>query len=347
MPFVVVALLALLIPLHALSAQSSRADTGWHDPSPHTGRSVVVAPGVQLEVLDWGGTGTPMIFLPGLGNTAHSFDVFAPRFRDAYHVYAITPRGFGASSHPDSGYDSPSRARDVVAVLDSLGLSRAILVGHSIAGDELTRVAGEHPERVRALVYLDAYSYGGGGADLQLEGEPELPPQTLPPPAMTSADSASPAAMTAYWTKRYGVPAIEAEVRAVERFGPTGKLELFQAPNASEQVYLGSTRSEYARVRAPALAIYAVRDRMPDIFPEYATFDSTNRRLARAYVAWSKRYSAAQIGRFRTEMRCGMVREIAGANHYVHYQHADRVERMMRAFLTNRLGRAKAGCRVG
>jgi non-heme chloroperoxidase len=49
---------------------------------------------------------------------------------------------------------------DVSAVLDSLKLSRPVLIGHSFAGEELSSVATRHPEEVAGLVYLDAgYSY--------------------------------------------------------------------------------------------------------------------------------------------------------------------------------------------
>jgi len=44
---------------------------------------------VQLEVIDWGGNDQPLIFLAGLGNTAHIFDQFAPQFTKHYHVYGI------------------------------------------------------------------------------------------------------------------------------------------------------------------------------------------------------------------------------------------------------------------
>jgi hypothetical protein len=63
------------------------------DPSPHTVQLVTVEPGVQLEVLNWGGTGRPLIFLGALGDTAHEFDQFAPKFTGKYHVYGITRRG--------------------------------------------------------------------------------------------------------------------------------------------------------------------------------------------------------------------------------------------------------------
>jgi non-heme chloroperoxidase len=44
------------------------------DTSPHKVRMVSVAPDVQLETLDWGGSGRPIVFLAGPGNSAHIFD---------------------------------------------------------------------------------------------------------------------------------------------------------------------------------------------------------------------------------------------------------------------------------
>lgn len=117
---------------------------------------VTVAPDVKLEVLDWGGSGDPVVFLSGLGDNAHVFDEFAPALTDQFHVYGITRRGFGASSQPADGYDIATRVEDIRRVLDELHLDRVSLVGHSIAGDELTRFAGEFPDRVVRLVYLDA-----------------------------------------------------------------------------------------------------------------------------------------------------------------------------------------------
>ena len=85
--------------------------------------------GVRLEVLEWGGTGRPLVLLAGLGFTAHAYGDFAPKLTANYHVYGITRRGFGASSVPADGYDADRLADDVVAVLDSLKLTRPVLAG--------------------------------------------------------------------------------------------------------------------------------------------------------------------------------------------------------------------------
>ena len=72
---------------------------------------------VKIKVLDWGGSGQPLILLPGLGDTAHVFDSFALKLTPSYHVFGITPRGFGASSAPPperANYFSDRLGDDVV-----------------------------------------------------------------------------------------------------------------------------------------------------------------------------------------------------------------------------------------
>lgn len=133
------------------------------DSSAHHVQFVNVDEDVKLEVLDWGGSGRPLIFLAGMGNDAHIFDNFAPKFTPRYHVYGITRRGFGASSRPAPTVDNYSAERlgdDVLAVMDALQLKGPVLAGHSVAGEELSAVGRRHPEKVAGLVYLDAgYAY--------------------------------------------------------------------------------------------------------------------------------------------------------------------------------------------
>src|SRR4051794_28323751 len=60
------------------------------DDAGHTATFVTVEPGVQLEILDWGGTGEPLVLLTGLGDNAHVYDQFAHQFTDRFHVIGIT-----------------------------------------------------------------------------------------------------------------------------------------------------------------------------------------------------------------------------------------------------------------
>jgi non-heme chloroperoxidase len=158
----VVHVVVLLCFIKALRAQDASSHTA-QDTSPHTVQMVPVEKDVNLEVLDWGGTGRPLVLLAGKGFTAHEFDQFAPALTTRYRVYGITRRGYGKSSVPpatDVNYSADRLGDDVLAVLDQLKLARPVLVGHSIAGEELSSIGTRAPDKVAGLVYLDAgYAY--------------------------------------------------------------------------------------------------------------------------------------------------------------------------------------------
>jgi pimeloyl-ACP methyl ester carboxylesterase len=147
-------------PSQALTFTRTAKKGEWPiDTSAHKARFVTVQPGVKLEVLDWGGNGPPLIFLSGLGSTAHSFDGFAEKFTARHHVYAITRRGFGASSAApptDENYDADRLGDDVLAVMETLHIEKPVIAGHSIAGEELSSIGTRHPERIAGLIYLDS-----------------------------------------------------------------------------------------------------------------------------------------------------------------------------------------------
>jgi non-heme chloroperoxidase len=149
--------IAIALGLFSAQAQTLPAE---HGAPPPTIRFIAVDKDVTLEVLDWGGTGRPLIFLAGLGGTAHTFEGLAPKFTGAHHVYSITRRGYGASSKPEPVYRNYMADRlgdDVLAVIDALKLDRPVVAGHSIAGEELSSIGSRHPEKVAGLIYLEAH----------------------------------------------------------------------------------------------------------------------------------------------------------------------------------------------
>src|ERR1700680_1450721 len=90
---------AIILPIVSLAAPlCAQKSPAWRDLSPHRVQFVTVDENVRLEVLDWGGSGRPVVLLSGLGNTAHIFDDFAPKLTSEFHIYGITRRGFGNSS---------------------------------------------------------------------------------------------------------------------------------------------------------------------------------------------------------------------------------------------------------
>lgn len=147
---VAVAIAASLALVTAALAQSARPPDQF-----------VTVNGIKLHYLDWGGRGDVLLFLSGLGDDVHRFDRFAPNFVDQYHAIGFTRRGAEPSEKPPTGYDQPTLANDIRVLMDVEGIRRATLIGHSIAGAEMTTFAASYPDRVTALVYLDAaYDYG-------------------------------------------------------------------------------------------------------------------------------------------------------------------------------------------
>ena len=94
--------------------------------------------------------------LHGIGDNPWIFHDVALRLRDRFRVVAYARRGHGSSGSPDSPYDAETLTADLGRVLDHLDLGRASLAGWSLGGNEITSYAGRHPDRVEALVYLDA-----------------------------------------------------------------------------------------------------------------------------------------------------------------------------------------------
>ncbi|HEV8399715.1 MAG TPA: alpha/beta hydrolase, partial [Gemmatimonadales bacterium] len=140
----------------ALFAQASGDAAAAAGTSKHR-VAMVTHNGVRVPYLDWGGTGPGIVFIAGMGNSAHIFDDFAPRFVDRSHVLAVTRTGYGESDRPErDGYDLLSRVEHIREALDAVKIQKAVLVGHSLGGDEITAFAATYPSRTAALVYLDA-----------------------------------------------------------------------------------------------------------------------------------------------------------------------------------------------
>ncbi len=322
------ALLAGLLGATAVPQQP----VAWTDRAPHRERFIQVEPDVKLEVLDFGGSGPPVVFLSGLGDTAHSFDDFAPKFTDRWHVYAITRRGYGVSSHPASGYAIPRLAADVRTVLDSLHIGRAILIGHSIGGDELTRIASTWPERVAKLVYLDAAHDRVGLLD-RLIGT-DWPDD----PVMTRADSASPEAVQAYLVQIYGFRLNEAEIHQWYQFDARGRMLRQTTPDSvgTRLVLPYVEHPAYRRIRAPVLAFYNVPTSPAALFPRYDRGDSAYRARATSAFRRSSRWADEERARLRREIPGARIIELRDSNHYVFVVSEAEVLRETRAFLLGR-----------
>jgi len=166
----------------------TRASWTWLEPKT---TYVPVQRDVKVEALDWGGFGRPVLLLAGLGNTGHDFMKLIPGLRERYHVYSMTRRGFGRSSAPApsaANYGADRLADDVLAVMTTLHIDKPVLIGHSIAGEELTDIGVRYRNKVAGLVYLDAgYWYAFRSAASTPEPLGTTPPGAPPMPPIGKA----------------------------------------------------------------------------------------------------------------------------------------------------------------
>lgn len=308
---------------------------------------VTVQPDVKLEVLDWGGSGRDLVLLAGGGNTAHVFDSLGPKLALHHHVIGITRRGFGKSSAPRTGYDPRRLGDDVIAVLDALHVAQPVLVGHSIAGEELSAISKYHPGRAAALVYLDA----GGSFALYNPSHGDYTPalaelkddlsalqkslyddaivsKTLAdmrffqenlnevreeiegatPPSPQARDLASISAFQNYMRGYYGGILPESEVRQLYRVSPDGRVgEWLGHGYANQSVILEEER--FRSIDTPLLALFS--------YPSapYPSQTSDPAKL-RAYRAAETSRKEAQIKIFREQPHAKVV-VIPNATHYI------------------------------
>lgn len=299
----------------------------WTDPSPHRVVRVAVRPGVQLEILDWGGHGVPLVFLAGYGNTAHVFDGFAPQFCDHHHVLAITRRGFGTSTLASGGFDTVTLGADVLAVLDKLKLDRPVLVAHSFGGAELNAIAVQRPAAVSALVYLDG---GFDFAELYADSSWMHVPIPRPPRAL-SVDSSF-KRETAYAAQMSGPGYPEAEVREQDAWRARLRATpAFHADSLEAWLAQGTPRAKFGMIRVPVLAIYGVSRTVQEKYPWVIGAPVALRREAEHRFAVEAPLLARQRARFRSQVPGARVVEIPGGRHYVYLSHPREVAAAIRS----------------
>ena len=284
--------------------------------------------GVSLEVLDWGGSGPPIVFLAGGGNsTPYDFDDFAPRFTHSHRVIGITRRGNGGSSaqRPRSFDDYVD---DIVAVLDAFHFDRVALVGHSFAGLEMARFGEKYGRRCAALVYLDA-AYDYTDPALEKIFENNRPPSA---PPMQAADSASIDAVRDWHarTQRFRPPV--AALRASRVWAKDGRL-IGQKPSPADSWNIPNPTPRWDRVTCPSLGIYAMPTPYETYLRYWSSLDSLQQARAKDYYAlfapWTKKNRDA-FGRFAQNR----VVEFPSASHMFFMEQPDEAARVIDGFLS-------------
>jgi pimeloyl-ACP methyl ester carboxylesterase len=224
-----------------------------------------------------------------------------------------------------TNYGADRLGDDVLAVIDALHLQqRPVLVGHSIAGEELSSVGSRHPEKVAGLVYLDAaygyafYDRAQGDVDLDaLEMRKNLEE------VITGPDDAK--AVSELIEK---LPEFEKElqVRHKENAGlppnPSGPDDDFSP--IGKAIMLGQER--YTEITVPVLAIFAV----PHEPASWSEFDAAGRA---AMTKWDTNRGTVFANAFEVGVPSAHVVRIPNADHYVFQSNEAQVLKEMDAFI--------------
>ena len=300
------------------STPASLQQGEWKDASPHKSTFVTVEEGVQLEVLDWaGGSGSEIVLLAGLGDTAHVYDDLAPILTKNHRVVGVTRRGHGRSSSPATGYASARLAEDVMRVIDATGLKQPVVVGHSMAGEEMHVLGASYAPRIAGLVYIDAaFNRADGSEDYDAAAK------TLPPaPRPTPADFASYAALRQFLEKNQFPAGPEAHLRARYIATPEGTVRPWLPDAAVRNAFTAEMQAmakvyQPARIRVPALAIYAVPKVAPDMMrPWYSADDPALRERVQTLYRLARERFDRHAKWFKGFAEGGRVAEMSGQHH--------------------------------
>jgi pimeloyl-ACP methyl ester carboxylesterase len=190
----------------------------------------------KLAVDDGGQGGLPVIFVHSLAGTAAQWKAQLEHVRADRRAVAFDFRGHGRSDPAaDGSYSVADMASDIAAVVDSLGIERFVLVGHSMGGGAALVYAGDHPNRVVALLLVDPI---GDGKQIPAEAKAGF---------LAGFESNYDSASQGYWKEIAGNnPAISrtlladlrataretvvAVLRSVMEFDPDRALALYRGP---------------------------------------------------------------------------------------------------------------------
>jgi pimeloyl-ACP methyl ester carboxylesterase len=217
----------------------------------------------------------------------------------------------------------------VLAVVDSLKLNRPVLVGHSIAGEELSSVGSRHPERVAGLIYLDAgYSYAyydRSRGDLDIDSVELQKKLEQLHPGKGPQDSKALVQELLEAT----LPGFERDLRERQQklqVMPAALIAQASSPGSEAAQAIVTGEQKYTNIPVPILAIYAIPH---DLGPGPGG-DAAARA---AFEANDEATTGAQAKAFETGVPSARVVRLPHASHYVFMSNEADVLREMNAFL--------------
>jgi len=309
------------------------------DKSPHKSDFVQVN-GIRLHYLDWGGKGDVLLFLPGMGCNAHIFDDLALRFVDKFHVMALTRRGHGESDHPETSYDVDTLTEDIRQFMDTLGIEKVILAGHSMANVELSHFNALYPERVLKLIFLDAaYDRHSASYKNMVENSPW---RKFQPPGLDvdyyneeeyfAAMKRAYPSFTLIWTEAMVQQSLHEIIKT-----PEGKIDDKMSDAVSKAIMdtLTGYDLEDSNINVPTLAFFSISKGLNTISNDWMTEEQKS--LIMEHVEMRENpWTRESIEKFRQNVPHAKIVEIPRGHHYCFIEQEEPVYEEMRKFLLGR-----------
>lgn len=110
--------------------------------------------GTRIHIKQRGSGDLALVFLHYYGGSSRTWDRVANKLSDRYRIVAIDHRGWGDSEAPADGYRIADLAADAEGVIETLGLQRYVLVGHSMGGKVAQLIASRRPRGLEGLVLV-------------------------------------------------------------------------------------------------------------------------------------------------------------------------------------------------
>ncbi len=292
---------------------------------------------IHLHYLDWDGKGPVLLFLTGMGCSAHIFDKFAPRFIDKFHVLALDRRGHGDSDYPETGYDPNTLTEDLRQFLDVLKIDQVILAGHSMGYIELCHFAALYPERVFKLIFLDA-AYDYSSFEYKSAWEKNPLPKMIPAWPIDDPDTFEDyvttlkmlyPALAVIWDE-----AMDEQARHTVRISPEGKVVDKMSETISKGINdtLAIYVPEYSNIQAPVLSFFSIRDGTDFLSSDYMT-EEQKVQVTNFFKTVIQPYQKKYIAQFQIRVPQARVVEIPRGHHYCFIKKEEIVFDEMRRFL--------------
>lgn len=114
----------------------------------------VVTNGIRIHLQERGQGDLPLVFLHYWGGSHRTWRHVTDALSPTHRTIALDQRGWGQSDAPPSGYTLDELAADAEGVIEALGLTRYVLVGHSMGGKVAQLIASRRPPGLAGLVLV-------------------------------------------------------------------------------------------------------------------------------------------------------------------------------------------------